>query len=55
MKKKIFIFCIFALLISFWLKMLERRTQKLNPIGIQFVRQNGSHVNARTIFKKPGQ
>ena len=55
MKKKIFIFCMLALLISFFIKMLAWRNRNINPIGIRFIRPDGSHVSARTIFKKPGQ
>lgn len=55
MKKKIFIFFTFVLLISSFVKMLARKNRKINPIGIRFVRQDGSHVNMRTVFKEPGQ
>ena len=54
MKKKIFVLGIIVLLISY-LKMLARKNRNINPIGIRFVRQDGSHVNMRTVFKKPGQ
>ena len=55
MKKKIFIFCVLALLISYFSKILARRKQNIIPINICFVRPNGSPVNVRTVFKKPGQ
>ena len=55
MKKRLFIFGIIALLISFLVKILARRNRNINPIGIRFVRQDGSHVNMRTVFKEPGQ
>ena len=54
MKKKIFVLGIIVLLISY-LKMLARKNRNINPIGIRFVRQDGSHVNMRTVFKEPGQ
>lgn len=55
MKKKIFVLGIIVLLMSSFVKMLARRNRNINPIGIRFVRQDGSHVNMRTVFKEPGQ
>lgn len=55
MKKKIFIFIIFALLISFILRVLARINRVRISGNIIFTQPNGSHVNARTVLKKPGQ
>ena len=52
MKKKIFVLGIIVLLISFLVKILARKNRNINPIGIRFVRQDGSHVNMRTVFPK---
>lgn len=54
MKKKILFLGVIVLLISY-LKMLARKRQNIIPINICFSRSNGSPVNVRTIFKKPGQ
>ena len=51
MKKKFFIFCVFALLISFCFKILARKNQNIVPINIRFFRPNGSYINVITILK----